>query len=547
MTLTSFSEPSSICGACQLRKLGATGFASFRGKGDASILVVAEALGKEEAQQGKPLVGPTGNLLNRIISQAIDPLTERNLDPEMFWYSNILWCRPNNENEFTSDAWSVVPYCTSNHLDKLIAELKPKVILGTGNTPLNYFTGNTGIDALRGYVFDTKYGIPFVGTYHGAFIMRGNFHLARVVQLDILKALQISREGRDCFKKEKKYELHPSPADALRFLESWRSKGKPPLAFDIETPYGGLSKDELMGEGVSTEDDPSYTIERISFAFEPYKAITVPWSPPFIEFARVLLSEATFSLVWNEAFDVPRLMANGVNFGGTICDVMHAWHFLEPSLPMGLKYVSTFLCPDMPAWKLMSREEPEWYSAADSDTLLRCFISIKASLEKQQRWNQFERHFLSLKVVLNKMTQRGISVDLQRREVERAKLEEKFNAVVEAVQPLVPQEVLSPHPKGGFKKDEASLRKSGSWKEGKMVLRKFHITDTEHLKMLEKEAKKADKEKQKETKRAEREAKASLRRLLKEEKARKKAENIARGVRRVRRGTSPDLGTGGVE
>lgn len=449
--------------------------------------------------------------LERIINQAIDPLTDKQLKREDFSFTTY-----HGKTTF-----------------------KPKAILALGPGAFQYYTNQTSIDSLRGYVFDNPLA-PVVGTYGPDRIRKGKWNLARVVQLDLLKALQLAREGRECFKKDKTYALHPSPAEALRFLDDYRSQ-EGPLAFDIETPYGGLSKDELMGEGVSTEDDPSYTIERISFSFKPYEAITVPWSPPYIEFAKAILAEAGMKLVWNEAFDVPRLMANGITFGGPICDVMHAWHFLEPSLPMGLKYVSTFLCPDMPAWKLMSREEPEWYSAADSDTLLRCFQHIKTALSKQDRWAQFERHFLSLKILLNKMTLRGITVDQEKRKMEYKKLEEKFRKKVEELQTVVPPEIFPFTPKGGFKKDEEGLRKLGSWEEGRMSLMSFQLSEEEEKKIAEKLAKKEAKEMQKEEKRLMREEKKALRVAAREEKERKKDER-RNNRKRSLRGDSPPNG-----
>lgn len=523
----------STCGGCPLEHLGA-GFSRVSGGDKHRILLVGEALGADEVPSGIQFVGAAGKTLNRIIEQAIDPLTGDHLKREDFKTYNVIQCRPpDNILVGAPYADAAVEHCRPN-LEAVIREFRPKAIVPLGNTAFKWFTGNSGIDSLRGYVYDTRWG-PVIPTYHPSYIQRGFWRLARVVQLDVLKALQISREGPSCFKKEKKYALHPSPAEALRFLDEYRSSRDAHLAFDIETPYGGLGKDELMGEGVTTEDDPSYTIERISFAFKPYEAITVPWSPPYIDFAKTILSLGGMKLVWNEAFDVPRLMANGVGFGGPICDVMHAWHFLEPSLPMGLKYVSTFLCPDMPAWKLMSREEPEWYSAADSDTLLRCFVHIKTALEKQGRWAQFERHFLSLKILLNKMTTRGITVDQVRRKREYEKLSIQFDSKVEDLQGKVPQEVLPIHPKKGFKKSEEALRKSASWVEGRMVKRMFPITEEEALKDAEKAAKKEAKALQKEEKRVARELKKAERLAMKEEKRRLKDAKRNDGVRRVRR------------
>lgn len=474
--------------------------------------------------------------LKRIISQTIDPLNGGSLSLGDFEYEFLGRGRE-------SQALAGI----SARVKGMGGDLPSWCIVALGDEALQCTAGYSSIDSLRGYVFDSfpsSGRVPVIGTYSAERIRKGSWHLARVVQLDLLKAIQVSREGRDCFKKEKTYELHPSPAAALRFLDAYRDSKASPLAFDIETPYGGLGKDELMGEGVTTESDPSYTIERISFAFKEYEAVTVPWSPPYIDFAKALLAETGMKLVWNEAFDVPRLMANGVTFGGPICDVMHAWHFLEPSLPMGLKYVSTFLCPDMPAWKLMSREEPEWYSAADSDTLLRCFVSIQTTLRKQERWIQFERHFLSLKTLLNKMTLRGITVDQEKRKREYEKLLVQFNSKVEDLQGKVPIEILPIHPKRGFKKDEAFLKKKGSWNEGRMVMRSFELTQEEEKREYERLLKKEKKEALKEEKRLKREEKKEERRLKKEEKERQKADKRISSVRRLRR---IDKGFGEVE
>lgn len=526
------------CRGCALEHLG-TGFSVESGGDRHRILLVGEALGADEVPEGRQFLGAAGRTLNRIIEQCIDPLTGETLKREDFKTYNVIQCRPpDNVLVKAPYEFDAIQHCRPN-LERVIREFAPRAIVPLGNTAFRWFTGNTGIDALRGYVYDTKWG-PVIPTYHPSYIQRGFWRLARVVQLDILKALRVAREGPSCFKKEKNYVLHPSPGEALSFLEEYRKEGEPPLAFDIETPYGGLSKDELMGEGITTEDDPSYTIERISFSFKPYEAITVPWSPPYIDFAKSILSHRGMKLVWNEAFDVPRLMANGISFGGPVCDVMHAWHFLEPSLPMGLKYVSTFLCPDMPAWKLMSREEPEWYSAADSDTLLRCYIHIKKDLEKQGRWAQFERHFLSLKTLLNKMTNRGITVDQERRAHEHAKLLDKYNIAFRELQTRVPIEVCPVHPKKGFKKDREGLEKLGSWEEGKMILRDFDISEEEWRSIEEKRIKKEEKAKVKEEKRILREQKREERRILKEEKERKKIANGNRRKRLVRGGNPGD-------
>lgn len=459
------------CDGCVLATRG-TGFARTDGAGRLGVLVVAEALGEDEAREGLPLVGQTGKLFNRIVGRTFDPHLNRSLERDDFLLANVVNCRP-PLNILTKASYelSAIEHC-SPYLMETIRKFKPKAIIAMGNQPLRWFTGEWGIEQLRGYAFSTPYG-PVVPTYHPAYIMKGKFNLTRVMQMDILKALRIAREGPESLKVQKHYQLHPSPQAFEIFIREYEGSGAP-LAFDIETPYG--SKDEDMGV---IEDDASFTILRISFSFSPFHAITVPWTPPFIEMVKRLLFLKGEKLVWHENFDVPRLIANGVKFGGQIIDAMHAWHFLEPSLPMGLKYVSTFFCPDMPAWKLLAHKEKEWYSCADSDTLLRCYFGIKERLGAEGRWDIFRRHFVELGGMLRRISDRGIAVDSEKRRTAKDYFSGRYEETVRGTQPLIPVEVKPHHPKKGYKKSEEQLKnmKKSPWVEGEMVKIKVEVKD----------------------------------------------------------------------
>lgn len=430
-------------------------------------MLVGEALGKEEVSAGKPFQGGAGKLLDRMVTRTKDPLTGHALARGDFLIGNVVNCRP-PENVLVGAPYedAAIAHCAPYLLETIKAN-KPKVILALGNTAFRWFTGQWGIDKLRGYVFETPHG-PVIGSYHPAYIMRGKFPLAKVFQMDLLKALYVARHGVP--RLPKKYVLHPSMIDLSNFHSEWTREGKPLLSFDIETPYSKALKDEKDDDitvELNTEDDPSYqTILRISFAFKGGSAITLPWIEPFASWARKILSEATSLLVWNRAFDVPRLEYHGVVFRGRIYDGMDAFHFLEPSLPMGLKYAATFYCPDMHAWKLDSRESPEWYNAADSDVALRCMEGIRRDLEKEGRWKTFEDHFVSLSQVLRGMSLRGVNVDREKRKEKREDFQAAYGIVVEGLQGIIPTAVRK---QKVFKISEATLRKRGSWEEGRMV------------------------------------------------------------------------------
>lgn len=364
----------------------------------------------------------------KLLGRTSDPILNRKLKPEDFLYHST--------NSRTSREF-----------------VKASAILALGSEALLEAAGVGPVEQLRGYIFSTANG-PVIGTYAPEYIKKGKWNLARVAQLDILKALEVARDGAKKFLVEKSYVLSPTYSEALSFVMGWRAAGRPPIGFDIETPY---ADDAAAAEGMTFEDDASYTILMCSLSFEPFKAISIPWQEPFISLIKEVFEEASTSLVWNAKFDVPRLLASGVHFNGGIIDVMLAWHYLEPALPMGLKYVATFFCPDMGAWKLDMHRNFQWYNAADSDVLLRVYTGVEKQLEEQGRWTKFLRHFVDFGKILQRMTERGISIDHEARTNARNHFEQRFSGVVQSTQALAPRDILGVHPKRGYAKPPKEL------------------------------------------------------------------------------------------
>lgn len=422
---------------------------------------MGEALGEEEELVGRPFVGKAGRVLDRLIARLVDPDTGLAFKRDEFWIANTLSCRP-PDNIITGAPYEeeALRRC-SPYLDAhLRSPGAPKVLVALGNQALRRLTGHWGIDKLRGYYFDGPRGTTVIGTYHPSYIMRGKWNLVRVFQMDLLKAVNAAKYGR--VQRKRRYVLHPSAMDFVKFIADYKLTCEldptTTLAFDIETPYGDdLDKD---AEVVALEDDPTYEILRISFSYREGEAITMPWIEPYKTLAKGLLGMDRPKTSWNgAAFDIPRLEANDVQVNGEHHDAMHAWHCLEPALPMGLKYVATIYCPDMEPWALLSSKEPEYYSAADSDVLLCCFNGIRARLQEQERWEMFSRHFTALHAVLLKMTRKGIGADAPRMKVERDKFIADFENEVAETQPLISLDLL---PRKVYKKKDANL-KPGKW------------------------------------------------------------------------------------
>lgn len=484
------------CIGCPLQRLG-SGFAYATDGGAATeVLVVAEALGSDEARAGTPLVGAAGKTWDRLVSRTTDPVRNVPFSRDDFRLDNCVHCQPpGNVLVGATYERAALDRCRP-YLEDTLRRFKPKAILTLGNTPLRWFTGQWGVEQLRGYVFESPWG-PVIPTYHPSYIMRGNWHLSRVVQLDLLRAVEVARKGTSYLHVEKEYELSPSWGTVRAFVDRWKAAGCPPLAFDIETPK---ADEAALNEDMTFEDDASYNILMISLAWEPFKAISIPWMEPFIGMVKEVFSQKADFLVWNAKFDVPRLVASGVHFEGRVVDVMLAWHWLEPSLPMGLKYVATFFCPDMPAWKLEMHKNFAWYNAADSDVLLRVYNEIHSRLAGQGRWKTFERHFLDFGSILQRMTERGVTVDHEARKAARDRFQTRFDGVVAKAAVSAPTTLGVLSPKRGYVKPPKDL--SG------LIQIEVDLTPEEEVKLRkeqERARQKATKEAEKQKRKAQRE------------------------------------------
>ena len=147
------------CGLDRTRKN--TVFGS--GSNQADLLIVGEAPGANEDQQGAPFVGRGGMLLTEML-RAIG------IDRENIFITNILKCRPPNNRD-------PLPYevdCCTPHLKKQIEILKPKLMVAVGRIAAQFLLNSTtSLSRLRGKTY--SYGenqIPLLVTYHPAYLLR---------------------------------------------------------------------------------------------------------------------------------------------------------------------------------------------------------------------------------------------------------------------------------------------------------------------------------------------------------------------------------------
>ena len=138
-----------------------TKFVFGSGNPNAHIMVIGEAPGADEDEQGLPFVGKEGELLTKVL-EAI------NLTRDEVYICNILKCRPpNNRKPLVSETDQCEPY-----LWKQIELIKPRFILALGLTAANTLLKNKeSMTNLRGKIHD-YHGIKTLVTYHPAALLR---------------------------------------------------------------------------------------------------------------------------------------------------------------------------------------------------------------------------------------------------------------------------------------------------------------------------------------------------------------------------------------
>lgn len=397
------------------------------GNGASRILFVGDSPWKDEQHVGRVFAGAAGKMLDRILSLMPGGGLQRN--DLTIW--NSIQCSPPHLGWMDSPAryplaGSAIEHCRP-HLDGLIAERSPSVIVPLGNVALRRVVGLSGIEAVAGYVLPTPYGIPAVPTYHPSFLMKGQQNLIPVVLWAFNRAQEIAQGTY----KESEYELllDPTPEEmAAYFAQDYEE-----MFLDIETPESGkLDEEELEEEGVS------FTIIRAGASIRKGTAISFPFVQPFIDIFLKAIDRARRVVEWaDNRFDTRRLAVAGASFlGKQVISGMWAWHWLQSDLRKGLNLVAPFYYAGRP-WKHLSQAEPAYYNAMDNAVGNDCYLGISKALQQQGRWEAFLRYCVEPTPYLESMGKAGLLINTEYRKqfmdtikVERDKINVRIQALV---------------------------------------------------------------------------------------------------------------------
>ncbi len=162
-------------------KATATRLCFADGSRSARIMLIGEAPGAEEDRQGKPFVGPSGQLLDRML--ATIGLSRRNV----YITNLIFWRPPGNRPPTASELAVCQPF-----LERQIDLLAPAMLVFLGGSAARALLGlSDGVTKLRGRRFHyeppgSPSPIPALVTFHPAYLLRQPSN-KRLVWRDLLR------------------------------------------------------------------------------------------------------------------------------------------------------------------------------------------------------------------------------------------------------------------------------------------------------------------------------------------------------------------------
>ena len=149
---------------CSLKN-NATNMVFSDGNPKSKIMLLGEAPGFNEDQEGLPFVGRAGALLDKMLASI-------NLDRKNVYISNIINYRPpENRRPTDEEIKRYLPF-----VEKHIEIINPKILVLLGSTAMNALIGSeVVISKVRGNWIEKKFGkckTSIIVTFHPAFLMR---------------------------------------------------------------------------------------------------------------------------------------------------------------------------------------------------------------------------------------------------------------------------------------------------------------------------------------------------------------------------------------
>ena len=195
--LTELYKEIALCQQCEIAKFR-TNTVPGEGAEDADILFIGEAPGWHEDQQGRPFVGPAGQLLDQLLASI-------SLRRGQVYIANVIKCRPTGNR----DPLPVEIQNCRNWLERQIDIICPRMIVTLGRYSMARFFPGKSISKIHGTA-QKRDNVIYYAMYHPAAALHQQ-SLRQVIEEDMLKIPTLLVEAKNI------NEIEPQPQQFKMF------------------------------------------------------------------------------------------------------------------------------------------------------------------------------------------------------------------------------------------------------------------------------------------------------------------------------------------
>jgi uracil-DNA glycosylase family 4 len=338
---------------------------------DYEFLVVVEAPGTREVQEGKTLIGPSGQEVRRA-------LTEAGANLAKVGFTNTALCMPEG-GDFKKYSRQLKKQGLPNPIDccnpRLQNEIKAAkfVLLMGGASVQGAGLGSTvSVMKVRGTPLILPSGKPALATPHAAFVLRDEGRVMRpIFHADVRKAVRIAYQGSTW--KDPWYFVPRTAAEVENFLSAQRAR----VAIDVETDGKDAWSCNLRRIGIGTDTEvmiyaPLSVKGHYLLSREQISAQTRAIASYFQQMPRGALHNGI-------AFDSVVLARHGMPLPDDRCADTMVGHQIGPTseLPHSLDFLGS-MYTDAPHWKDSFK-----HSTVKDDAILDRYLSFDIAVTFQ--------------------------------------------------------------------------------------------------------------------------------------------------------------------
>ena len=342
-----------------------------------TLLILGEAPGEEEVKQQKPFVGPSGELLERLLSIS-------GFKRAHFHITNVFSERPPGNDlknwTLTKTDLRKLGYSEAGRLPQLqkrylsperepellrlreeLSTIRPDLIIALGGTALWALTGDGRITQSRGVLWDTDFGGRAIATYHPAAILR-QWDLRPLAWADLRKARRWLDGVLEAPLRRQIY-INPTEEELAHVYREFAANKTNLLGVDIETAPGcdqittvAFATPTL---GVTIPVWDRYTLPALSNCYGTASDEAARWS-----WIRRFLELPNPKVMQNGLYDMQYLLDTmDLRVHNVVHDTAILQHTLQPELPKALGTLASLYLNE-PMWKQM-RESAKDDNKAD--------------------------------------------------------------------------------------------------------------------------------------------------------------------------------------